>query len=191
MGDRLIIPTLRPFLYGFEPGLYDRLEQFCTTEEQMPDEYKIGARPLHGDWALFKETPRRMCARRVPLPFKVLSGPSHKEMIVFDKNYPLSPEHEIVYSNVRAAGGVIIKDVPHVYADYGDYGTVKYGAWIDGKWRHVFTKMTYKTWGGRRFSHYRGLHQDLHCSLPDDKGYVRSDIMCWIEPPTASWIKES
>jgi hypothetical protein len=179
--------NLRPFLWGFEPGLYERLEQFRVSEEQMPEEYQLGHRPLRDDWALFKGTTRRECYRRIPLPFKIV-GPSHKEWIPWSFDYPLSPGHDIMMRDYTTAWGTF--SIPHVYADVGDYGLCRYLAWIDNEWRYVHMKFTMKTPFGRRFSAYRGLHQDLHVSPPDQNGKRRWDLGGWIEPPTASWVKE-
>lgn len=177
--------VLRAFISS---DLYSRLENFLVTEEQMPQEYQIGHRPLRDDWAFLKGTTRRECARRVPLPFKVIDGPSHKEWTLWDISYPLSPNHPVVLREYATDHGTFM--LPHIQVDMGDYGLVTYAAFIDNEWRQVFKKYTGK-WFSKRLSWYSGLHQDLHVSPPDANGFTRSDLMAWIEPPTASWVRES
>ena len=166
--------------------LYRRLERYRVTEAEMPEEYRIGHRPLRDDWTLLQDTPRIDGYRRVPLPFKI-DGPHHQEWTLWDFKYPLAPGHEIVMRDYRTATGLY--SLPHVLVDVGDYGLCKYAAFIDGEWRHVHTKFTKKILG-RRFSAYFCLHQDLHVSPPDEHGKTRSDLGAWIEPPTASFVKE-
>lgn len=168
--------------------LYKRLEKYRPTEAQMPEEYQVGHRSTRDDWALLKGTTRIDGARRVPLPFKIIEGNKGTEYMLFDPSYPLSPGHKIEMIDTPTQRGIM--SLPHVLTDRGGYGAVKYAAWIDNEWRHVFTKYTRKTWFGKRLSAYWGLHQDNHVSPPNATTAMRSDLMCWIEPPTASWVTE-
>lgn len=158
-------------------ALFKALEPYRVTEEQMPWPYQVKnpeGRPLHGDWFWFKDTPRRDCARRARQPYKVIEGNFTREYIRFDPNYPLSPGVE-----TKTEDGIF-----YVLADRGGYGKVKYAAFIDGQWQHVFTKYTraydIPFLGRYRHSWYVGLHQDNHWA----------DLMCWIEPFAMSFVKE-
>lgn len=170
-------------------ALYKALEPLRVTEEQMPWAYQVAnptGRPLHNDWALFKDTTRRSCARRAPLPYRGLSGVFTKEWMLFDENYPLSPGMETRYLNDGEF---------QVLTDRAGYGLGTFEAFIDGAWRPVFHKYTrafdIPFLGRYRLSWYYGLHQDNHVSLiPDESGIRRSDLMCWIEPFAASFVKE-
>lgn len=163
--------------------LYKCLEPYRVVEADMPPEYRLGARALRDDWTLFKGTTRRECARRVPLPFKITGGdaPIIERWIRWDDNYPTAP------GTHRMKGEF---GMPHALVQYAGYGLAHYSAFIGGEWvPNVFTKYTGK-WFGKRLSWYHGIHQDLNVSPPDKNGFIRSDLMAWIEPPTASWVKE-
>ena len=168
------------------PSLWDKVQKYKATEEQMPEEYQIGHRPLHDDWAILSNTKRIDCAYRVPLPYRIKSGPFHKEWLIFDPSYPLSPGAETKMMEARFDHGVY--NLLHVLTDRGDHGLVKYEAFIDGEWIEVFTKYT-GLWFGKRLSWYKGLHQDNNVSvLPGGK--LRSDLMCWLPEFACSWVKE-
>lgn len=173
------------------PQLWDILQPYKATEAQMPWAYQAAnpdGRPTHDDWAIGKSVKRIDCAYRVPLPFRVISGPSHKEWILWDYYYPLSPGHAIELREYATDHGVFM--LPHVEVDAGDYGLVTYASFIGDEWRPVFTKYTGK-WFGKRLSWYKGLHQDLHVSPPDANGVTRSDLMAWFPEFACSWVAES
>lgn len=162
--------------YTVGTDLYNKLETYrLTNDAQMPFVYqKLHGRYLHDDWFTFKDTPRFDCARRVPIPYKIIEGICTKEWLDFDPNYPLSPDME----TRRTADGVF-----QVLTDRGGYGMVKYAAFIENEWIHVFKKYTkaYTILGTRyRHSWYVGLHQDNN----------PQDLMCWIEPFAMSFVKE-
>ncbi len=174
-------PLLRLLLGA---ALYDAIQPYRVTEDElMPWAYQRAnpqGRPLHDDWALLKGVTRMECAYRVPLPYKVIEGEYTREWLLFDPAYPKAP----------GTPGKIVDGLYYVLTDRGGYGLVKYAAFINGDWRHVFTKYTRRTWFGKRLSWYTGLHQDNHVSLPDAAGILRSDLMCWLEPFAMSWVKE-
>jgi len=164
---------------ALDPKLYDLIQPYRVRDEAlMPEEYREGHRPLHDDWAMFKSVRRMDCAYRVSLPFKVISGAFHRDWMLFDPAYPMSPGMETKVEN----------GLTYVLTDRGDYGIVKYAAFIRGEWRHVFTKYTGK-WFGKRLSWYKGLHQDNTVSFHGD-GSLRSDLMCWFPEIACSWIPE-
>lgn len=170
------------------PSLYAELESYRVSEYEMPWAYQVDnpkGRPLHDDWALFKDTTRRSCARRVALPYRGLKGVFTKEWMLFDPTYPLSPGLE-----TKTVDGRL-----YVLTDRAGYGLGTFEAFINGAWRPVFHKYTQAFnipfLGRYRLSWYYGLHQDNHVSLlPDESGIFRSDLMCWIEPFAASFVKE-
>lgn len=164
-----------------DPALYDAIQPYRVTDDAlMPEEYREGHRPLHDDWAVFKNVRRMDCAYRVPLPFKVIGGNFHREWMLFDPFYPLAPGHK---SEIRDDG------LMYVLTDRGDYGLVTYAAFIAGAWRPCFKKYT-GMWFGKRLSWYKGLHQDNHVSPPENGRGIRSDLMCWFPEIACSWVKE-
>ncbi|MEK7093686.1 MAG: hypothetical protein AAB927_04365 [Patescibacteria group bacterium] len=169
--------------------LYKRLEPYRVEEKDMPPEYRLGARALRDDWFFFKGTTRRECYRRAPLPFRIYGDVKIEERwIPWDITYPTAPGTHIEYRDYHTTHGVFT--IPHALVEYAGYGTAYYSAFLNGEWvPRVFVKHTQKLWG-KRLSWYHGLHQDLHVSPPDANGFIRSDLGGWIEPPTASWIKE-
>jgi len=172
---------------AIDPKLYDMIQPYRVTDDAlMPEEYQFTnpkGRPLHDDWAIFKNVRRMDCAYRIPLPFKVIKGPSHKDWMTFDPAYPLSPGMEVRYDN--ASGDM------QVLTDRGEYGLVTYAGFINGEWRPCFQKYTGK-WFGKRLSWYKGLHQDNNVtpSYATSTGKIRSDLMCWFPELACSWIKE-
>lgn len=158
-------------------ALYKALDAYRVYEVEMPWVYQIAnpeGRPDHGDWTFFKETPRRNCARKVPLPYKIISGPSTKSWLDFDPAYPMPPDVESRHLDDGAF---------QVLADRGGYGLCTYAAFINGEWRPVFKKYMKQIsiFGTKyRFSWYVGLHQDNHWA----------DLMCYIEPFAMSLVKE-
>lgn len=177
----MIFQALARFL---DRSLYDAIQSYRVKDESlMPWAYQTAnpdGRPLHNDWAVFKSVRRIDCAYRVPLPFKVTSGPSHKEWMLFDPSYPMSPDCE----------SKIVDGLTYVLTDRGDHGLVTYAAFINGEWRDVLKKYTGLRFG-KRLSWYKGLHQDNHVSLPDfASGEIRSDLMCWFPEMAMSWVKE-
>lgn len=159
--------------------LYKQLEPYrLTSDAQMPWAYQRAnpqGRPLHNDWALFKDTPRFGCARRVPLPFAVTKGDFRQEWLNFNPAYPVSPGMETRYLD----DGTF-----QVLTDRGNYGLVEYSAFIGGGWTPVFKKYTraydIPFLGRYRHSWYVGLHQDNN----------PGDLMCWIEPFAMSFVRE-
>ena len=178
------------FFRALDPKLFDLIQPYAVKDDGlMPEEYRFSnpkGRPYHDDWFFGKKVRRMDCAYRVPLPFKVISGPHHKSWMVFDPAYPMSPGAETKMLEVWT--GREHKTCLHVLTDRGDHGLVKYAAFINGEWRHVFTKYT-GLWFGKRLSWYWGLHQDNTVSFHDD-GSLRSDLMTWFPEVACSWVKE-
>lgn len=170
---------------ALDPKLYDLIQPYRVKDDAlMPWVYQAAnpkGRPLHDDWAVFKNVRRMDCAYRVPLPFKVTGGSFRKEWMLFDPSYPLSPDME-----TKMVDGLM-----YVNTDRGNYGLVTYSAFINGEWREVFYKYT-GMWFGKRLSWYKGLHQDNHVSPPSvtPSGKLESDLMCWFPELAMSWIKE-
>ncbi len=185
------------------PRLYRLLQEYRSTEEQMPWAYQKAnpdGRPLHDDWGIMSSNPiikalqpwqkikRIDCAYRVPLPFKITDGPCERKWILWNENYPVSRDTPAEYREYRTVNGV--HRLPHVLADYAGYGLVTFSAFLGEEWVPCFKKYT-RLVGGRRLSWYAGLHQDLHVSPPDENGVMRSDLMAWFPEVAISWIKES
>lgn len=146
----------------------------------MPEEYRApDGRFLHDDWAIGKNIKRIDCAYRVPLPFRVKSGPFHRDWMLFEPAYPVSPDAPVEWRD----------GLMYVLTDRGDHGLVTYEAFISGEWRTVFRKYT-GLWFGKRLSWYWGLHQDNHVSPPTADRGIRSDLMCWLPEVACSWVKE-
>lgn len=177
-------------LRALDPKLYDLLQPYRATEEQMPWAYRHAnpkGRPYHDDWAFGKNIRRIDCAYRVPLPFKVTGGSFRKEWLLWNDNYPLSPDTPKEYRTIIRPHGTFT--LPFVLTDRGNYGLVTYSAFIAGEWRVVFKKYTGK-WFGKRLSWYVGLHQDNHVSEPDANGITRSDLMTWFPEVACSYVTE-
>ena len=181
-------------LRALDPKLYDRIQPYKVTKDaDMPWAYQTAnsrGRPLHDDWAIFKNVRRIYCAYRVPLPFHITGDVRvQKKWILWDLLYPTAPGTPVEYMDYYTDSGVY--SLPHALVDYAGYGTARYSAFIGGEWvPDVFVKHTSK-WFGRRFSCYKGLHQDLHVSPPSFSAPMRSDLMCWFPEVAASFVKET
>jgi hypothetical protein len=181
-------------LRAFDPAMFDRLESFRVTDEAlMPEEYRIGHRPLHDDWSILRSTTRKETARRVPLPFKGISGKFKKEWMLWDMSYPTVPLTPIEYRDVWTEHGTF--NLPHALIDCAveDSGWSAFAVYLDGKWVPCFKSYRRITesriFGKRRLAYYSGgLKFDSTCSVRAD-GSIRSDQMGWWEAPTCSWNK--
>lgn len=172
---------------AFDPKVYDMIQSYRVTDEKlMPLSYQSGDRPLHNDWALFKDTKRIDTAYRVPLPFKQTSGASVKRWMLWDPSYPASPGLEIAGRPIW--DGVKTQTLPHALIDCSleGAGAASFSAYINGNWVPVF-KSYRRVICGRLLAHYSGgLKQDFTVSPLIDGG-IRSDVMGWWDPPTLSW----
>lgn len=174
---------------AFNPKLYDLCEPYRVTDDAlMPEEYRKGARDKHDDWTLMRSTPRIETARRVPLPFRQDSGVSEKRWMLWDISYPTAPLTPVKDREYHTVGGVF--NLPHALVDCQVEGSgwASFSAWLDGRWVPCF-KSYRKVVMGRLLAYYSGgLKSDITVSLKPD-GSIRSDLMCWWDPPTCSFKK--
>ena len=176
-------------LRSFNPKVFDLCESYRVTESQMPVEYSFpNGRWKHGDWFAFKDTTRLSTARRPQLPFRMDEGVKEQVWMIWDVNYPASPNLRIENKDVVFKGRTL--SLPHALVDCAkeDSGWASFSAYLNGEWVPCF-KSYRKIIGGRRLAFYTGgLKQDLTVAINDD-GSLRSDVMGWIDPPTCSWNK--
>ena len=184
----MIIPET--LLRAFDPEIYDAVESCRVYEDSlMPWEYQRAnpkGRTLHDDWAIFKDTPRIETARRVPLPFKQISGASEKRWMLWDSSYPTAPG--TVIESRPIWDGVKTQVLPHALVDCAveGSGAAEFAVWLEGKWTPCFKTYRKKVLG-RLLAYYSGgLKQDLTVGF-DEKFNLRSDVMAWFDPPTMSW----
>ena len=88
----------------------------------------------------------------------------------------------------HTVGGVF--NLPHALVDCQVEGSgwASFSAWLDGRWVPCF-KSYRKVVMGRLLAYYSGgLKSDITVSLKPD-GSIRSDLMCWWDPPTCSFKK--
>lgn len=176
----------------FDPKVYDLCESYRVTDEAlMPEEYRQDHRPLHDDWAFLKSTTRMSTARRVPGPFKQISGASEKKWVLWDTSYPTVPGTPIELREYYTVYGAF--QLPHALIDYAveDSGWTAFAVYLNGEWVPCFKSYRAITdsriFGKRRLAYYSGgLKFDSTCTVRPD-GSIRSDQMGWFEPPTLSW----
>lgn len=189
-------------LRAFNTRLFDSIQPYRVTDDAlMPWAYQFAnpnGRPLHDDWGVmgklswlqpWQKVRRMDCAYRVPLPFDISGDVAVEEKwIIWDPSYPAAPGLRIEDRDARTDHGTF--RVPHALVKYAGYGLAHYSAFIGGEWiPNVFTKYTGLHFG-RRLSWYKGLHQDLHVSPPDENGITRSDLMAWYPELACSWVRE-
>lgn len=191
----------QPILRSFDPATYDLIQGYrVTRDEDMPWAYQFAnpnGRPYHNDWGLMDTLPslqpwqriRRMdTAYRVPLPFRCIEGSVEKRWMLWDISYPQSPDLRI--ENRPIWDGVKTQTLPHALVDCAieGSGSAEFSAWINGEWRPVFTQYR-RVIFGRLFAHYSGgLKADTTVTF-DENFKVKSDLMCWFDPPSCSWNK--
>lgn len=174
------------------PRLYWLTRGYRPTEAQMPLSYQNvpGGRPLHDDWAIFKSTPRIDSARRIPLPLRQISGACIPTWIVWDVDYPRSPNLQVEEREYYPG-----KVFPHALVDYAGDGWSMFAFWHHDRW--IPCVWQYKRtinipfMGRRVLKFYHGLKQDVTVGVPNEHhSYVKSDLMGWLEP-AMSLTKES
>lgn len=174
-------------LRAFNPKVYDLCDPYrVTRDEDMPEEYRQGHRPLHDDWFFGEFVCRMDTARRVPLPFRQDTGDCEKRWMLWDPSYPASPNLRIENREYRTAGGVF--NLPHALVDcqVEGSGLATFSAYLNGQWVPCF-KSYRKVIAGRLLAMYSGgLKADITVSVRPD-GSLRSDIMGWWDPPSLSW----
>ncbi len=170
------------FLRAMSPKVYDLVQKYrVTVDALMPLAYQNipGGRPLHNDWAIFKDTPRMSTAYRVPLPFKQTKGACEKRWMLWDPSYPASPG---LQTEVRADG--------YTYAlvdcAVEGSGAAEFSAWLGDCWVPVFTSYRRVIFGRLLASYSGGLKQDVTV-VPMPGGLVKSDLMGWWDPPSVSY----
>lgn len=181
--------NIQTILRALDSEVYDLVQVYRVKDDsQMPAEYQKGARDKHDDWAVFKDTLRIDTAYRPALPFKQISGVKRRKDILWDPTYPTSPGHEIFYKDYYTSEGKF--SLPHITVDDAGPGWATFAVYINGEWVPCF-KQYHDVWFGKRLSYYSGgLKQDLTVGFNKDWS-LRSDVMAWWDPPSASWIKES
>lgn len=174
---------------AMNPRVFDAVQSCRVTDDkQMPIAYQNipGGRPLHNDWAVFKDTPRISTAYRVPLPFRMDSGVKEQKWMLWDTNYPASPDLKIEVRSYTTSWGTL--QLPHALVDCAKEGSggAAFSAYINGQWMPVFTSYR-KVIFGRLLAQYSGgLKQDLTVT-PQPDGTLKSDIMGWWDPPSLSY----
>ncbi len=179
----MIMP--RWVLRALDPDIFDAIQAFKVVDDTLvPWAYQTAnpnGRPLHNDWAAFKDTPRIGTAFRVPLPFKQISGECVPQWMLWDPDYPQSPG---LKTEIRPDG--------HTYAlvdcAVENSGYATFAAWINGKWMPCFQSYRKRIFNRNYAQYSGGLKQDVTVALNAD-GSIRSDIMGWFDPPSLSYTK--
>lgn len=103
--------------------------------------------------------------------------------------YPTVPGTRIEDRPITLQGGLTLT-LPHALVDCAveDSGWASFSAYLNGEW--VPCMKTYRAIHfGRRLAMYSGgLKPDMTVAILAD-GSLRSDLMCWFDPPTCSWNK--
>lgn len=176
-------------LRAFNPDLWDRIQPFHATEEQMPWAYQHAnpqGRPYHDDWGIMGKFPslqpwqklaRRDFAFRVPYPFRISSGEFTKVWYPLDPLMPLSPG-AIVEDRPYCVQGETFM-LPHVLIDdaVDGGGWTQYQAFIDGQWRDVYKRYS-RRFMGKMLKGYWGFKCDTTVDVKPG-GRLVSDVMGW------------
>ena len=147
------------------PDLAVRLQKYrVTKDEDMPEVYRQGQRPIHDDWGIpslpsamqpWTKIPRIWTAYKVPVPFKRVAGNQEPGWERYLEGYPLAPDAQVQLMPIHTISGVIC--VPHVLTMHpvGDIGTwSRQAAWIDGTWRECFYTSSRKFFGKKLITYY-------------------------------------
>ena len=175
-----------------DPSIYDAIQQYRVKDDAlMPLAYQNipGGRPLHDDWAVFKDTPRISTAYRVPLPFRQVSGQCEQKWMLWDPSYPQSPGLRVENRPIWNGAATVNAWQALVDCAVEGSGYATFAVWLGGEWVPCFQSYR-KMIFGRLFAKYTGgLKQDLTVAF-DENHELKSDIMGWWDPPSVSYTKQ-
>ena len=133
-----------------------------TNDADLPAAYRQGScRELHGDWVIFKDTPRIETAYKIPQPYKQLRGNQKSRLIPYQIGYPLVPDTKVMLADYY--DGIKTISMPHILSydpvpDVGQWGV--YAALLNGEWVECFRTSKLKYFG-KIWVNYFGLKPDL------------------------------
>ncbi len=142
---------------------YQLFKHGHMTEEELPKEYKQGARSTHDDWLPgLRWIPRKWTMYRLPLPPYMVEGNATFKRQLCQPGYPMPP---------RAATGSDSEGTffmaPDFIPESGQW--LRLAVWLNGRWQECYSAWTFELFGHKIHISY-GLkpdYADPHWGFPE------------------------